>query len=67
MSTTWAGVLFIVSLAVALALVYRQLRGEAATLAYLDVLRMLGLAAAVMLPLLLLTRRPQAGAAPTAH
>ena len=47
----------------ALAVAYRQLIGQAVTLAYLDVLKMLAYATAFMLPLLLLTRKPKGGAA----
>jgi DHA2 family multidrug resistance protein len=51
----------------ALALVYAQTLGQAATLAYLDAFKLLGIACAVMIPLLFLTRRPPAGAAPAGH
>jgi DHA2 family multidrug resistance protein len=51
----------------AMALLYRQLLGQAATLAYLDALRVMAIATAAMLPLLLLTRRPKTGGAPAAH
>jgi DHA2 family multidrug resistance protein len=51
----------------ALALVYRQVQAQAAALAYVDAVRLLGLATAAMIPLLLLTRRPPAAAAPGAH
>jgi DHA2 family multidrug resistance protein len=51
----------------ALALVYRAMLGQAATLAYLDALALLGLATALMLPLLFLTRRPAAGVVPAGH
>jgi DHA2 family multidrug resistance protein len=48
----------------AMAILYRQVIGQATTLAYLDVLRMLAFATALMLPTLLLTRRPRIGGAP---
>ncbi len=48
----------------ALATVYKQLVEEATTLAYIDVLRTFALLAAVMVPLLLLTRAPRPGQAP---
>jgi len=51
----------------ALAIVYRQTLAQATTLAYLDALRVLSLATALMLPLLLLTRRPKAARAPGGH
>jgi MFS transporter, DHA2 family, multidrug resistance protein len=51
----------------ALALLYRQLQAQAATLAYLDTIRVLGIATAAMILLLPLTRRPPTSAAPTAH
>jgi DHA2 family multidrug resistance protein len=51
----------------ALAIVYRQLLGQATTLAFLDALEVLAIAAACMVPLLLLTRRPPRAAAPAAH
>jgi DHA2 family multidrug resistance protein len=51
----------------ALALLYRQMLGQATTLAYLDALKLLGLATACMIPLLFLTRRPPRNAAPAAH
>jgi len=51
----------------ALAIVYRQLLGQATTLAYLDALEVLAIATACMVPLLLLTRRPARAAAPAAH
>ncbi|HEX3695749.1 MAG TPA: DHA2 family efflux MFS transporter permease subunit [Polyangia bacterium] len=51
----------------ALALFYRQLQAQATTLAYLDVLRVMGFATAAMVPLLLLTRRPPKGAPQGAH
>jgi DHA2 family multidrug resistance protein len=47
----------------AMSIAYRQLIGQAVTLAYLDVLKMLAWATACMLPLLLLTRKPKGGAA----
>jgi DHA2 family multidrug resistance protein len=51
----------------ALALMYRQLQAEAATLAYLDAFKVLGIATAAMLPLLLLTRRPPSGVPAGGH
>jgi hypothetical protein len=48
----------------ALSLVYRQVQQQAATLAYLDALKCLAIATALMIPLLLLTRRPKGRAAP---
>jgi DHA2 family multidrug resistance protein len=50
-----------------LALLYRQLQQQAATLAYLDAIKALALATAAMLVLLPFTRRPPAGAAPGGH
>jgi DHA2 family multidrug resistance protein len=51
----------------ALAVLYRQLQVQVATLAYLDALEVLALATAAMLPLLLFARRPAPTAAPGAH
>jgi DHA2 family multidrug resistance protein len=50
----------------ALALLYRQLQAQAATLAYLDAIEVLGFATAAMLLLIPLTRRPAHGA-PAGH
>jgi len=50
-----------------LALLYRQLQQQAATLAYLDAIKALAIATAAMLLLLPFTRRVQPGAAPAAH
>jgi DHA2 family multidrug resistance protein len=49
-----------------MALLYRQLQQQAATLAFIDTIKILGLATAAMILLLPLTRRP-AGGAPAAH
>ena len=49
-----------------LALLYRQLQQQAATLAYLDAIKALAIATAAMLLLLPFTRRPPAGA-PAGH
>jgi DHA2 family multidrug resistance protein len=46
----------------ALAILYRQLLGQAATLAYLDTLKAMAFATAAMVPLLFLTRRTRGGA-----
>jgi MFS transporter, DHA2 family, multidrug resistance protein len=51
----------------ATAIMYRQLLGQATTLAYLDVLKILGYAVALMIPLLLLTRKARPQGAPAAH
>ncbi|HVZ75348.1 MAG TPA: DHA2 family efflux MFS transporter permease subunit [Polyangia bacterium] len=51
----------------ALAILYRQLQAQAATLAYLDAVRVLGILTLLMIPLLFFTRRPPANAAPSAH
>ncbi len=51
----------------ALAVMYRQLAQNAATLAYLDVLRVMAVGTALMVPLLLLTEKPKPGAAPGGH
>jgi hypothetical protein len=50
-----------------MALLYRQLLAQAATLAYLDAVRVLGLATAAMIVLLFFTRKPPVGATPAAH
>lgn len=47
----------------ATAIVYRQLLGQATTLAYIDALRLLGIGTALMVPLLFLTRKPKGGPA----
>lgn len=51
----------------ALAVVYEQMLGQAVTLAYLDAIRVLAIATALMVPLLFLTRQPKPGAAPGGH
>jgi DHA2 family multidrug resistance protein len=52
----------------ALAALYAQTLQQAATLAYVDALRALAIATALMLPLLLLTQKPRGGAsAPAGH
>jgi DHA2 family multidrug resistance protein len=51
----------------ATAAMYRQLVQQATQLAYLDALWALGLASALMVPLVWLTARPQPGRAPAAH
>jgi MFS transporter, DHA2 family, multidrug resistance protein len=51
----------------AMALMYRQFQGQVATLAYIDALKILGLATAAMIPLLLLARKPASTAAPSGH
>jgi len=52
----------------AMALLYFQVQRQATTLAFLDAVRMLAVATALMIPLLFLTRRPpRAGGAPAAH
>ena len=43
----------------ALAITYQEIQRQAAQLAYLDTLRLLAIAALVMLPLLLLARSPR--------
>jgi DHA2 family multidrug resistance protein len=48
----------------AMSVIYRQIQQQAVTLAYLDALKSLAIATAAMLPLLLLTRKPQAPRAP---
>ena len=51
----------------ATAIMYRQLQAQATQLAYLDVLKILGYAVGLMIPLLLLTRKVSAKGAPAAH
>ncbi len=51
----------------ALQLVYRQVQAQAATLAYVDCLKVLGVISACMVPLLLLTEKPKGGPAPMGH
>jgi DHA2 family multidrug resistance protein len=51
----------------ALTALYRQMQGQAATLAYIEALKVMGIATACMLPLLLLTRKVAPGGAPAAH
>jgi DHA2 family multidrug resistance protein len=51
----------------ALAILYRQLVGQSVTLAYLDAIKVLAIAAALMVPLLFLTRPPRPGAAMAGH
>jgi DHA2 family multidrug resistance protein len=51
----------------AMALLYRQLLAQAETLAYLDAVRVLGLATAAMIVLLFFTRKPPVGVTPAAH
>jgi DHA2 family multidrug resistance protein len=46
---------------------YRQLAQQATQLAYLDALRALGIATALMIPVIWLAGRPQARGAPVAH
>lgn len=48
----------------ALSMIYRQVAQQAVTLAYLDALKALAIATALMLPLLLLARRARPGGAP---
>ena len=48
----------------ALSVVYRQVQQQALTLAFLDAIKALAIATALMLPLLFLTRRPGAQGAP---
>ena len=48
----------------AMAVIYRQLQQQAATLAFLDAIKMLAVATGLMIPLLFLTRRPRPGGAP---
>ncbi|HSY40239.1 MAG TPA: EmrB/QacA family drug resistance transporter, partial [Polyangia bacterium] len=42
----------------AMAVIYLQLQQQAATLAFLDAIKMLAVATGLMIPLLFLTRRP---------
>jgi len=52
----------------AMASLYGQLVQNATTLAYIDAIRVLGIAVALMVPLLLLTQKPKGGAAaPAGH
>ena len=51
----------------ALAALYGQLVQQATTLAYIDVLRMFGVMAAIMVPLLLLAKAPKPGRAAMGH
>ncbi|HVY48721.1 MAG TPA: DHA2 family efflux MFS transporter permease subunit [Minicystis sp.] len=51
----------------ALFIVYRQLLQQATTLAYIDTLKILGIATLLMIPLLFITKRPKGGPAPAAH
>jgi MFS transporter, DHA2 family, multidrug resistance protein len=51
----------------ATASLYGQLVQQATTLAYIDVLRVMALVTACMIPLLLLTQRPKGGPAPAGH
>jgi DHA2 family multidrug resistance protein len=51
----------------ATAAIYRQLVQQATQLAYLDALWVLGLAAALMMPIVWLTKRPGPMGAPAAH
>ncbi len=48
----------------AMAVIYLQLQQQAATLAFLDAIKMLAVATGLMIPLLFLTRRPRPGGAP---
>jgi DHA2 family multidrug resistance protein len=48
----------------ALAVIYGQLQQQAATLAFLDAIKMLAVTTGLMIPLLFLTRRPRPGGAP---
>jgi DHA2 family multidrug resistance protein len=48
----------------AMAVIYFQLQQQAATLAFLDAIKMLAVATGLMIPLLFLTKRPRAGGAP---
>jgi len=47
--------------------IYRQLLQQAQTLAYLDVLLVFAVFTGLMVPLVLLTKKARAGAAPTGH
>jgi DHA2 family multidrug resistance protein len=51
----------------AMAVVYRQTLAQATTLAYLDAIRILGIATALMIPLLFLTRQTKSAGAPGGH
>ena len=51
----------------ATAALYGQLVREATTLAYIDVLKVMAIGAACMVPLLVFTQKPKPGAAPAAH
>jgi DHA2 family multidrug resistance protein len=51
----------------ATATMYRQVLSQATTLAYIDTLKVLAIGVAMMLPLLLFTRRPKAGALASGH
>jgi DHA2 family multidrug resistance protein len=51
----------------ATAALYGQLAQQAATLAYIDVLKVMGIATTLMVPLLLLTKKPTGGPAPAGH
>jgi hypothetical protein len=51
----------------ATAAMYGQLVQQATTLAYLDVIKVLAIATALMVPLLALTQRPKGGPAPAGH
>jgi DHA2 family multidrug resistance protein len=51
----------------AMGVVYRQLSAQAATLAYLDVLRVLSIITVLMIPTVMLTRRPTMGRAAGGH
>jgi DHA2 family multidrug resistance protein len=52
----------------ATAVLYRQLQQQATQLGYLDALRMLAIACAIMVPVVWMAKRPQMGAAaPAAH
>ncbi len=48
----------------AMAVIYGQLQQQAATLAFLDALKMLAVATGLMIPLLFLTQRARPGGAP---
>ena len=51
----------------ATAALYGQLVQNATTLAYIDVLKVMAIVTAMMLPLLLLTQKPKPGGAPNGH
>jgi DHA2 family multidrug resistance protein len=51
----------------AMASVYFQVVQQATTLAYIDVLRVMGTVTALMVPLLFLTQKPKGGPAPVGH